>query len=103
MGMLFTAALILGSPNIECLKYLPGTNEVLPDGVHLSRDQNVANLMRCYCEVVVPAEMACTRNDTPANCRATTAAWIRDNILSLMQHPGVIQPPRRWRVISIEP
>ena len=93
---------------IECPKWVPGTNQVLPQGVSLSPELELKNRVRCYCEVVKLKERQCLAQYVPANiCKARTAAWVEDN-LSLKQNGfqlvnGVAPSPRRDRMINVEP
>ena len=105
MNTLLSALILMnGPPPVVCPKYLPGTNTLLPPGIHLSYEQNIRNLMRCYCEVVVPRELECRRNRPLRECQDRTKVWIRENILSLI-NPQIISPvpERKWRIQSIEP
>lgn len=100
-------ALILASlPAIECPNWLPGTTEILPPGVALSPEQQVKNLMRCYCEIVKPLEDQCIRQRmSPRLCRQRTERWLREEVFSRLSNTGqtVLPAPTRGRIISIEP
>ena len=50
---------------IQCPKWLPGTNEILPQGVTLSPDLELENRVRCYCEVVKAKEADCLARQVP--------------------------------------
>ena len=96
--------LIAGLSQIECPRWLPGTNVILPENVHLTREQKVKNLMRCYCEVVKVEESLCVANNDREECKERTDTWFRENVLPLISQQGQVQlPARRVRVISIEP
>jgi hypothetical protein len=104
MNLLLSIIMITSLPSIPCPRYLPGTDVVIPDGIHLTHEQSVSNLMRCYCESVIPAELQCRRDYSKAVCKERTDQWIRENILSLMLRSRLPSPPNRgWRVISVEP
>jgi hypothetical protein len=108
MSVLLTTILLASLPAISCPKYLPNTNVVLDEDVYLTHEQNVSNLMRCYCEVVMSKERVCRENhDQPAECRERTNLWIRNNILSLMLARQYLTlppvPVRNTRIISIDP
>lgn len=104
MNLLLSTILIASPTAIICPKYLPGTNALLPDDAYLTHEQTVSNLMRCYCEVVVPAEHECRKNYYQADCTDRTDQWVRDNIISLLVNQLQIRPPpTRQRIISIDP
>ncbi len=104
MNLLLLIVAIASFPPITCPVYLPGTDVVIPDGTYLAHEQSVSNLMRCYCETVVPAERSCRRDYSKAECKERTDQWIRENILSLMLRNRLPSPPNRgWRVISVDP
>ena len=93
--------------NITCPKWVPGTNEVLPQGVTLSPELELRNRVRCYCEVGMPQERVCIANNVPKNlCKARTAAWVEDNLMLRNNHVQVQTPvrlPHRDRMINVEP
>lgn len=105
MSLLLSTILIASPAAITCQKYLPGTDALLPDDAYLTHKQTVSNLMRCYCEVVMPAERECRKNYYRADCSERTDQWIRDNIISLMVNRHQVRPPpnRSTRIISIDP
>ena len=41
---------------IQCPKWVPGSDQVLPQGVSLSPELELENRVRCYCEVVKAKE-----------------------------------------------
>ncbi len=92
---------------IQCPKWLPGTNTILPAGVALSPEQELRNRLRCYCEIVKPAETACKQRNFPERCEARTATWVNENFPNfgpyLMNTQNNRSPGRRLRMISIEP
>lgn len=100
---MITALVLLTSlPAIECPRWLPGTDQVLPPQVHLTPDQQLSNNLRCYCEIVKPAERECIRMKSPDQCKQRTLDWINRN-LRLNTFGNVPGVPRRLRMISVEP
>jgi hypothetical protein len=93
--------------NIECPRWVPGTNEILPRGVTLSPELELQNRVRCYCEVVLPQERGCLSNNVPRNlCKARTAAWVEDNLMlrENFRRTNQVQPlPQRDRMINVQP
>jgi hypothetical protein len=94
---------------ISCPKWVPNTNEVLPVGVSLSMDLELANRVRCYCEVVKAKEQECIDQNVPRTiCIARTKDWVDKN-LSLKQNfqlvnGNVVVPlPNRDRMINVTP
>jgi hypothetical protein len=87
--------------SIVCPNWLPGTNEILPDGVLLSPELKLKNKLRCYCEVVKPAERLCIEMHSATVCKERTDRWVEQN-LSLQRNilPAI---PRRGRLINLEP
>lgn len=66
---------------IQCPNWLPGTEEVIPEGVRLSPQDQLRNKMRCYCQVVKVKERECFRNRVPTEiCKQRTLDWIRNNL-----------------------
>jgi hypothetical protein len=93
--------------HIECPKWVPGSNEILPAGVSLSPELELQNTVRCYCEVVKAKEQECLSRRVPANlCKARTRIWVENN-LSLKKNfqlvNGISPLPRRDRMINVEP
>ena len=92
---------------IQCPKWVPGTNQVLPQGVSLSPELELKNRVRCYCEVVKAKEAQCLARHVPATiCKARTARWVEDNLKlkeSFQLVNGVSSPPRRDRKMNVEP
>ncbi len=88
---------------IECPKWLPGTNVILADNVHLTREQEVKNLMRCYCEIVKKQEALCIRDNDREACRERTNRWFQENVAPLITQQAYAPPRRQLRVLSIEP
>ena len=92
---------------IDCPKYVPGTNQLLPAGVTLSPDLELQNRIRCYCEVVKYKERECIRARVPSNlCKARTAAWVQDNLMLKKNYRRIdaVQPlPQRDRMMNVNP
>ena len=88
---------------INCPKWLPGTNTVLPPGIVLAPRQELQNRLRCYCEVVKPAEERCKRNTEPELCENRTVQWVNENFPNYLNIQNNMSPARRLRMISIEP
>ena len=91
---------------IECPNYLPGTNRALPAGVELAPQQRLNNSLRCYCEVVVPAEGECKLSHDHEQCERRTQQWIDENFVLPTFPPrqaGRGNTTRTLRMISIEP
>lgn len=86
---------------INCPEWLPGTNQVLPQGITLTREQKVKNNLRCYCSIVKPSEEECRNLYPPEVCERRTNRWIQENIVNLILTPT--PHVKRWRMISIEP
>ena len=93
--------------NITCPKWVPGSDEVLPVGVTLSPELELANRVRCYCEVVKQKERECVTMRVPWNlCRARTAQWVENNLKlkqPLLNTNGVMPLPQVDRMINVEP
>ncbi len=94
--------------DIECPRWVPGTEQILPAGVTLSPAQELQNIVRCYCEVVKQEESQCLSRQIPKSvCLERTSEWIEKN-LSLHQRRynnvnGVTPPPKYDRMMNIEP
>ena len=93
---------------IQCPRWLPGTNRLLPQGVTLSPGLELQNRVRCYCEVVKVKEAQCLALHVPAGiCKARTRSWVEDNLrlengYQLANGMAPV-PPGRDRMISVEP
>jgi len=98
---LLTLLLLANLSPIQCPDWLPGTNVILPPGTYLTREQKVANLLRCYCEVVKAEEALCKESYRDEDCRRRSSKWIKENIMPLMIPQRLVSPP--VRIISIEP
>ena len=92
-----------GLSGIVCPNWLPGTNEVLPRGVELSKPLKLKNKLRCYCEVVIPAEETCMRVKSREVCKSRTQQWIRENFPDMLNPISQNTSTPRMRMMSIEP
>ena len=92
---------------ISCPKWVPGTNQVLPQGVSLSPELELENRVRCYCEVVKAKEAECLARYIPATiCKARTRIWVENNLKlkEAFQLVNDVAPlPRRDRMMNVEP
>tara|TARA_R100000808_G_C2148381_1_gene156524 strand:- start:925 stop:1272 length:348 start_codon:yes stop_codon:yes gene_type:complete len=92
---------------IDCPKWVPGSNEVLPRGVTLSPELELQNRVRCFCEVVKQKERECIARRVPKNlCKARTTRWVEDNLLLNQGYQllnNVAPVPTRDRMINVEP
>jgi|TARA_R110002126_G_scaffold34731_3_gene107301 hypothetical protein len=94
--------------NIECVKWLPGTNEVLPAGVELAPEFELMNRVRCYCEIVKQKEAECISRQIPKNiCLARTKRWVEQNLklpsVNISINGNLSPIPRREYMISVQP
>ena len=93
-----------GLEQIECPKWGPGTNEILPPGVTLSPQLALQNTMRCYCQVVKVKERECVRNRVPKEiCLRRTSDWVQQNLLlnqNNIQDNVLIRLPKRNLIIN---
>jgi len=88
---------------IECPKWLPGTNQVLPQGVQLSPQQELENRLRCYCSIVKPAEELCLQHNSMEECKERTRDWVTLNFPNFNPALRAIPVRRTLRMLSIEP
>ena len=66
---------------IECPRWAPGTDEILPMNVTLSPVLELQNTMRCYCQVVKAKARECIRVGVPERvCKQRTADWVEQNL-----------------------
>jgi len=93
--------------NIECPKWVPGTKQLIPQGVSLSPELELQNRVRCYCEVVKAKEAECLSRYVPANiCKARTRLWVENNLqlkAGFQLVNGVGRTPKRDRMINVVP
>ena len=92
---------------INCPKWVPGTNQVMPAGITLSPELELQNRVRCYCEVVKRMERECIDRHIPRTiCLSRTTQWVEDN-LALMNGfrlvNGAMPVPARDRMMNVEP
>ena len=88
---------------IECPKWAPGTNEILPMNITLSPQLELQNTMRCYCQVVKVKERECIDRRVPPNlCRQRTADWVEQNLKLApnMQDNVMMRLPKRNVIIN---
>ena len=92
---------------IQCPKWVPGSDQVLPQGVSLSPELELENRVRCYCEVVKAKEAQCLARHVPATiCKARTRIWVENNLKlkEAFQLVNDVAPlPRRDRMMNVEP
>ena len=92
---------------IQCPKWLPGTDQLVPQGVTLSPELELENRVRCYCEVVKAKEADCLARYVPATiCKARTRLWVENNLKlkeSFQLVKGVAPAPQRDRMMNVEP
>lgn len=96
MSML-VISLLLASPQVECPRVLPGTNETLPRGVALAPEQELLHRVKCYCSRIKQEEANCMASATSAyereQCKLATARWVQTNLAL----------PREWTNVNIGP
>ena len=88
---------------IECPRWAPGTNEILPMNITLSPQLELQNTMRCYCQVVKVKERECIDNRVPPNlCRQRTADWVEQNLKLApnIQDNVMMRLPKRNLIIN---
>jgi hypothetical protein len=92
---------------IQCPRWLPGTDQILSQGISLSPELELQNRIRCYCEVVKAKEAQCLARHVPATiCKARTRLWVENNLKlkeSFQLVHGVSPPPQRDRMMNVEP
>jgi hypothetical protein len=88
---------------ISCPKWLPGTDEILPENMTLAPALELQNTMRCYCQVVKVKERSCINAGVPTNlCKQRTKDWVRDNITlqSQSNNGGFMKLPKRNLILN---
>jgi hypothetical protein len=89
---------------IECPNWLPGTEEVVPEGVSLSPQGQLRNKMRCYCQIVKVKERECLQGRAPAEiCKRRTLDWIKNNLepsVKVVQSNVLMILPKRNLIIN---
>jgi hypothetical protein len=92
---------------IKCPRWLPGSDELVPQGVVLPQNLQLQNKVRCFCEVVKREEQRCLRRQVPGTiCKERTSDWVRDNLALLggdNQGHQISPVPMRDRAISVQP
>tara|TARA_R110000851_G_scaffold229268_1_gene381938 strand:- start:2316 stop:2657 length:342 start_codon:yes stop_codon:yes gene_type:complete len=73
--------ILLASPlsDVECPNWIGDGNTVAPPGVSLSAEQKRLNRLRCYWQVVKPAEWQCKRQSPAWQCKERTDNWLTAN------------------------
>jgi len=96
MSML-VISLLLASPQVDCQRIVPGTNETLPRGVNLAPEQELLHRVKCFCSRVKQEEANClarARSDyAREQCKLATARWVQTNLAL----------PREWTNVNIGP
>jgi len=64
---------------IVCPRWLGDGATLAPQGIHLTNKQRRANKLRCYWEVVKPAETLCKTRNPPPKCEERTDRWLTTN------------------------
>lgn len=64
---------------IECPRWIGDSDVVAPPGVGLSLTQKKVNRLRCYWQVVKPAEWRCARQRPLAQCQERTNQWLTNS------------------------
>tara|TARA_R110002124_G_C8666604_1_gene490827 strand:- start:270 stop:614 length:345 start_codon:yes stop_codon:yes gene_type:complete len=89
---------------LECPRWAPGTNEILPMDITLSPQLKLQNSMRCYCQVVKVKERECIDNRVPPNlCKQRTADWIEANLklnINNVQDNVLMRLPKRNLILN---
>jgi hypothetical protein len=93
--------------NIECPRWVPGTNQMMPQHMTLSPALELQNKMRCYCEVVKQKERECIDRNVPRNiCVQRTNDWVANNFTLQGQAPAgpndFVPLPTRNVIINVE-
>jgi len=93
-----------GLEQIECPRWAPGTDEVLPMEITLSPPLQLRNTMRCYCQVVKQKERECIRTGVPERiCKGRTIDWIEQNLKlnqNIVQDNVLMRLPKRNVIIN---
>ncbi len=91
--------------DIQCPKWVPDSEEVLPQEVTLSPQMELHNKMRCYCQVVKTKERECLDDNVPRTlCLQRTKDWVEVNLsLKNKNLPnGLVKLPTRNVIINVE-
>lgn len=93
-----------GLEQIECPKWAPGTDEILPMEITLSPPLQLHNAMRCYCQVVKQKERECIRAGVPERlCKGRTADWVEQNLKlnsNNIQNNVLMRLPKRNIIVN---
>ena len=93
-----------GLEQIECPRWAPGGNEILPMNVTLSPQLQLQNAMRCYCQVVKTKERECIQNGVPERiCVRRTNDWVEQNLKlnqNVIQNNVMMRLPKRNLIIN---
>ena len=90
---------------IQCPRWVPESNEILPEGVTFSPAMELHNKMRCFCQVVKVQERECLETNVPREiCLQRTQDWITNNLtLKNKNLPnGLVKLPTRNVIINVE-
>jgi len=94
---LLVISLLLASPQVDCQRVLPGTNEPLPRGINLAPEQELLHRIKCYCSRVKQEEASCLARARTTyerqECKLATARWVQSNLAL----------PREWTNVNIGP
>ena len=93
-----------GLEQIECPRWAPGSDEILPMNITLSPQLQLQNAMRCYCQVVKVKERECIRNRVPTMlCKQRTADWVEQNLKlnsNVVQNNVLMRLPKRNLILN---
>ena len=90
---------------IQCPRWIPESNVVLPDDISISPAMELHNKMRCFCQVVKAKEQECLNTNVPkAICLQRTQDWVTENLsLKNTNLPnGFVKLPTRNVIINVE-
>ena len=89
---------------IECPRWAPGGDEILPMNITLSPQLKLQNAMRCYCQVVKYKERECIRHGVPERiCKRRTEDWVTNNLTlnqNVIQDNVMMRLPKRNLIIN---
>jgi hypothetical protein len=90
---------------IQCPKWVPDSEQLLPQEVSLSPTMELHNKMRCYCQVVKVKERECLDEHVPRMiCIQRTKDWVDANLrLKNKNLPnGLMKLPTRNVIVNVE-
>ena len=91
-------------PQIECPRWAPGGDQILPTNITLSPQLKLQNAMRCYCQVVKTKERECIRQGVPERiCQRRTNDWVEQNLklnTNTVQDNVMMRLPKRNLIIN---